>query len=141
MLGNRKHEKGSAIVESALILNVLFFLFLGIFDFAQVLFTHQALLERVRGAIRWGAINDASDATSIRNKILYNQATVPQSPQGYLGLTSSNVSVTRDGTAGTDSDRLTVTITNEPFVFISPLISSSRRGQSFTVSVPLGMFN
>jgi Flp pilus assembly protein TadG len=141
MLRRKKTQRGSVFVEAALISLVLMLMMLGIFDFGQMLFRHQALVERARRTVRWGAIYNASDTTAIRNKFLYGQPTVPSGASGYLGLTASNVTVTRDGTPLTDNDRLTLTIVNQPFRMISPYIAGVRTGQPIQVSVPLGMFN
>ena len=134
-------QRGSVVVESASISLVLLMLLIGIFDFAQMLFTHQALMERLRGAARWGAISDPTNTTAITNLVLYNQTTTPSPANGYFGLTSSNVQVSRDGTAATDTDRLTVTIVSPPFKILSPFVAGNRTGQSLRVSVPLGRFN
>ncbi len=141
MLRRKKTERGSVFVEAAMVSLVLMLMLLAIFDFGQMLFRHQALVERARRTVRWGAIYNASDTTAIRNKFLYNQTTVPSGASGYLGLTASNITVTRSGTAGTDNDRLTLTVVNQPFRFISPYISGLRTGAPIQVSVPLGLFN
>ena len=54
MLGNRR---GQSLVESTLVLLVFLSLLLGVIDCGQVLFAHQALMDRVRGAVRWGIVH------------------------------------------------------------------------------------
>ena len=73
----RRKNQGNVIIESALIFIVFFGMLIGAFDFGQFLFVHQALVERVRSAARWGAINDATDSAAITNMVLYNQAGAP----------------------------------------------------------------
>jgi hypothetical protein len=114
---------------------------LGIFDFGQMIFRHQALVERARASIRWGAIVSSGNTTAIKNKFLYDQATVPNNPTPFLGLTASNVSVAREGVVGSDYDRITLTIVNQPFRMLSPFIGGIRTGQPIRVTAPLGMFN
>ncbi|MEO8026951.1 MAG: TadE family protein [Bryobacteraceae bacterium] len=101
-------------VESSLVFTALVFMLLGIFDFGQFLFIHQALVERARYAARWGAINDPTNTTSIRNMVMYNQSGNPDgSTQPYFGLTTSNVQVSTLG-GGSPDYRLKVLITNYP---------------------------
>lgn len=133
-----ERSKGNTIVESSLILTALFFLILGAFDFGQFLFIHQALVERTRYAARWGAISNATDATSIRNVILYNQAATPAAgTPGYFGLTSTMVQISTPG-SGTADYRLKVLITGYPYSVISPYIAGTYYGPNISVVVPLG---
>ena len=135
----RNSQKGSAIVESAFIFIVFTALLIGAFDFGQFLFIHQALVERARNAIRWGATKDAT-TTEIQNKVLYDQATVPTTPDPYFGLTTSMVTVASTG-SGTDNFRLTISIHDYPYTIVSPWIAGSYTGPNINVAVPLGLFN
>src|SRR5262252_992713 len=93
----RRHgsSRGSAIVDCAFIFTVFFCMLIRTFDFGQFLFIHQALVERTRGAVRWGAVNDATTG-EIQNMVLYGQSTTPTgSPTGYFNLTSTMVTVTK----------------------------------------------
>ena len=132
----KKRERGGALVETALTFTVFIFMLIGAADFGQFLFIHQALVERARGAARWGALNSAGDLTAIQNMVLYNQSTVPSgSPSGYFGLTSTNVQVTNPG-SGTDS-RILILITNYPYKMYSPTIAGTYTGPNITVSYPV----
>jgi hypothetical protein len=129
------------MLETALIFLTFIAMLIGAFDFGQFLFIHQALVERARYAARWGAINDPTNFTSIQNKVLYDQATVPSSPNPYFGLTSSMATVTTaDGNPKTDSYRLVVSIHDYPYVMLSPYIAGTHNGPNITVEVPLGYF-
>jgi Flp pilus assembly protein TadG len=137
----RRRSGGSAMVESALIFLAFALMLIGAFDFAQFLFTHQALVERARYAARWGAIQDPTDVTSITNMILYNQAASP--PAGtptYFNLKAANVAISNPD-VGTDNYRLKVQISGYEFVVLSPLIAGTQTGAPIIVSVPLGMYN
>ena len=50
-------ERGSAMVESALIMLVAMMVIIATFDFGQFLFMHQTLAEKARLAARYGALN------------------------------------------------------------------------------------
>ena len=133
----RRHAgAGNVMVETALIFFVFTFMLLGAFDFGQFLFIHQALVERARSAARWGAITDPTDATSITNMVLYNQAT--GSGTGYFNLAAANVTVTNPG-SGTDDYRLEVVLSGYQYTRVSPYLAGSYTGPRISVSVPLGI--
>jgi len=129
------------MVESALIFLMFFSLLIGVFDFGQFLFIHQSLVERVRSAARWGAINNPSDSAAITNMVLYNQAATPPAGTGaYFSLTAGNVFVTTPG-SGSDNYRLTLQVSGYSYSIFSLNIAGSYVGPPITVSVPLGLFN
>ena len=137
----RRNSKGSVMVETAIIFVAFVFMLVGIFDFGQFLFVHQALVERARSAARWGAVNDPTNTTSITNMVLYNQSTTPQTgTPTYFNLSSSNVSVTNPG-SGTNDYRLTIQISGYSYLVLSPYIAGTYIGIPVTVSVPLGIFD
>jgi hypothetical protein len=122
-----KRELGQGLVEAALVLLVFFALLLGVIDCGQVLFAHQALVERVRSSVRWGSMH-VYDGTGdqVANLILYDQVDEPRaSRDGYLGLTRANVQVTyRAATvARPDDETLSVAIVNYQSHFFSPWIA------------------
>jgi Flp pilus assembly protein TadG len=139
----RRRRRGAVMVETALILLAFIILMVGVFDFAQVLFVHQALVERARKAARWGALSNVAnpdtppDLEGAANIVLYGQATPPSGSSPYLGLTPQMVSVTTAG-AGTDDYRLVVQISNYRFSMLSPLTAGQHQGQPIVVSAPMG---
>jgi Flp pilus assembly protein TadG len=137
----RRSSRGSVMVETSLVFIVFAAMLIGIFDFGQFLFVHQALVERARYAARWGAINNPTDSTSIVNMILYNQSSAaPSGAPTYFNLTSSNISVTNPG-SGTNDYRVTVQISGYSYIMLSPYIAGTHTGIPITVSVPLGIFD
>ncbi len=137
----QRTSKGSVIVEAALVFMAFITMLIGIFDFGQFLFIHQALVERARYAARWGAINDPTDSTSITNMVLYYQSTTPANgTPSYFNIASSNVSVTNPN-SGTNNYRLNITISGYTYTVLSPYIGGTYTGPPITVSVPLGVFN
>ena len=134
----RARQKGSALVESALLGIIFFAMLVATFDFGQFLFVHQALVERTRSAARWGMVNGGTDIDGTRNMVLYNQPTAGTNP--FFGMTASNVTVTTSD-LNTDNARLTVKVDNYAYKMISPYIAGTYTGPGITVSVPLGMFN
>ncbi len=69
-----QRERGSALVEGALICTMFFYMLLGAMDFGQFLYIHQTLTERARAGVRYGIVNNPTDSTSIQNVVLYGQA-------------------------------------------------------------------
>ena len=67
-------QHGQSMVESTFVLVVFFSLLFGVIDCGQVLVAHQALVERVRSAVRWGVVRPY-DGTGdqVANLILYGQ--------------------------------------------------------------------
>jgi hypothetical protein len=121
-------EKGQGLVEATLVLLVFFALLLGVIDCGQVLFAHQALVERVRSSVRWGVVHPWQGPDQITNLILYEQTEEPRSAaDGYLGLKRENVRVRyQPATAERpDDETLTVEIVNFEFHFFSPVIGKT----------------
>jgi Flp pilus assembly protein TadG len=53
-------KRGQSLVEATLVLLVFLAMLLGVIDCGQILYAHQALVERVRIAARWGAMEPAN---------------------------------------------------------------------------------
>jgi hypothetical protein len=140
----RGTSSGHVFIEAAFIFIVFFSMLIGTFDFGQFLFVHQALVERARYALRWGAVNDAT-TSDITNMVLYQSITAGTS--GYFNLTSSNVTVTKT----TDSicmvsdptvyptlyKRLSIQIHDYSYVMLSPYSAGSYNGPNITVASPI----
>ena len=89
-------RRGQSLVEATLVLLVFFALLLGVIDCGQILFAHQALVERVRSAVRWGAAASFRwDGRTDREPGPLRPASgaAEQTRAGFLGLTRANVQV------------------------------------------------
>jgi len=129
MIRRNKSRRGQSLVESTLVLLTFFALLFGVIDCGQVLVAHQSLVERVRSAVRWGVVRpwDGS-GEQIANLILYDQAEEPRSATGgFLGLTRDNVQVRYQPSlpARPDDERLSVTIVNYRYHFLSPWLAET----------------
>jgi Flp pilus assembly protein TadG len=123
-------QRGQTLVESTLVMLAFFALLFAVVDCGQVLVAHQALVERVRAAVRWGVVR-SWDGTGdqIANLVLYNQSEEPRmATDGYLGLTRDNVQVRYQPptAARPDDETLSVAVVNYSYRFMSPWI-----GQAF----------
>jgi len=139
----RWQQRGQSLVEATLVLFVFFGLLLGVVDCGQVLFAQQSLVERVRGAVRWGVLHPYQGPDQVTNLVLYGQIDEPrQSTPGYLGMTPANVQVSyRAPTAEQpDDDILTVAIVNFESHFYSPWVGRALVSpRAVTVSAPMAV--
>ncbi len=121
-------RRGQSLVEATLVLIVFFAMLLGVIDCGQVLFSHQALVERVTEAVRWGSVRPF-DGTGdqVANMVMYHQAEEPRmSTPGFLGLTRKNVQVRYQAPADRpDDETISVAIVNYESHFFSPWIAKT----------------
>lgn len=117
--------RGQSLVEAALVLFVFLSLLLGVADCSQVLFAHQALVERARSAARWGVVHAWQGPEPIVNLVLYGQTQEPPVADGYLGMTPANVSVTYQPATPDrpDDETLTVAVVNFESHLFSPWLA------------------
>ena len=130
-----RQQRGSAMVEGALVLGVLIFTLIGIMDFAQMLFLHQSIVERVRGAARAAVVEQLSN-TQTQNLVVYGKKDPVSGQTGFFGLTPSNVLVTIGG-GGTGEGNVRIRVTGLRFPVLSPLMSRSGKSLPIQVVVPL----
>jgi len=129
-----RSQRGSSMVETALILLTFILMLIGTIDFGQVIYFHQSLVERARAAARYGAINP-TDTTGIRNIAVYNSATIPSPPTAVLpSLTTAMIGVQNLG-ANSPEARIQVTISTYPINFISPYIARQFNNRPVIVSM------
>lgn len=125
----RRNRRGQSLVEGTLVLLVFFAMLFAVIDCGQVLVAHQALVERVRSAVRWGVVRPwDGNGQQIANLILYSQAKEPGSAvETYLGLTRENVQVRYSPSTPSrpDDETLTVAIVNYHYRFMSPWVTSA----------------
>jgi len=138
---SRKKQRGQAFIESALIMLIFVPVLVGIADFGQVIYFHASLTERARAAARYGAVHTYTDGSAIKNVAVYNDPSPATGTAGLVPyLTTSLVTATLDD-AGTDSARITVTITNYPFNFISGFMSQSTWYKTVITTEPYEIVN
>ena len=134
---SRKRQRGQALVESALTMLIFLPVLIGILDFGQFLYFHQSLTERARAGARYGAVHTLGDGSEAVNVAIYNDpagagggatALLPCIVTSCTANDGSAVQATVTATlsnAASDDSRVTVTITNYPFSFLTPFLSKS----------------
>ena len=124
----RGSRRGQGLVEGTLVLLAFFALLLSVVDCGQVLYAHQALVERARSAARWASLHPWEGPEPIVNLVLYGQTTAPrEDAPGYLGMTPANIQVTyRPPQPGRpDEETITVAIVNFQSHFVSPWLAQA----------------
>ncbi len=142
---NANRRRGSAVVEASLIL-MLFLVFLfSIFDFAFTTFQRQTILHAARSAARYGVTAkwncDAPDCTdpaaveAITNMLVYGSP--DGGTHGIFGLTPSMVQVTKPGTRLSPDEKLVITVSDFPMIFLTPGFGGRRTGKPITVCLSM----
>ena len=108
------------MVETALVLIPFLFMLLGAFDFCQILFVHQSLVERTRAAARYAEVNPGTDLPTIQNLIMYGQTTAPANSIPAFGLAGGNITNTQVAN-GDVSQEWKITVSNYQFSALSPM--------------------
>jgi len=135
-----RSKRGQAMVETSLVLLLFLVMLVGMLDFGQVFFIHQALVNQARLGARYGSVH-FDDLAKVKNMVVYGSSVPPPVdgqgflPPGYLGLTAAMVDVTRTG-AGND-DRIVITISNFPFHFFTPWMEETLKVRKITASYPV----
>ena len=120
-------RRGQSLIEATLVMLVFLSLLVGVVDCGQVLYSHQALEERVRSAVRWGSLHPY-DGTGdqVANLVLYDSLRAPGGDAaGFLGMTRANVQVRYEPAtaARPDDETLSVAIVNYQSHFFTPWIA------------------
>lgn len=131
----RRKQKGSAMVEGALTLVAFVSLFLGAIDIAQILFIHQSIVERVRYAARVSAVN-CCNVDTVKNLVVYGNATQPDGASGYWGMTAANVTVTFAG-QNTPDQRVSIRVAGLPYRAHTPMMAGTFNNIPVNVTIPL----
>lgn len=125
-VSKRSGVRGSAMVETSLVIIVFLMLLIGIADVGQMLFIHVSLVERMREGLRYGVIT--YDPTAIQNIVLYGTASPGDGATPSFNLTASMVNVSRMD-AKAPEDRIVITLSNYPIQWFTPYIAIKTTGK------------
>jgi hypothetical protein len=131
--GRRRSERGSVAVESTLVLLAWVAVMIFMLDCGQLLLLHQSLVERVRNAVRYGAVVEY-DVEKLQNLVMYG-STGDTGGRPSFNLDRSMVSVNRLG-AGTDGDRVYISVAGYPVRFMSPWVARLAEGLPISATAP-----
>ena len=115
--GRRERQKGQALVETALIFMAVLGTVVFILDIGHLTLMENFITERTREAARNAAVNNWT-SSQVANYLVYNDPNstlgntnnVNGAQPGYMGLTTSEVTTTYEGTAGTPDYRVQVKV-------------------------------
>jgi Flp pilus assembly protein TadG len=108
----RHAQRGSTIVEFALVLLIFLMFLLGIVDFSRMLFTWNAATEATRAGARYAVVCDSTaDQAAVLSRM---QQMLPQ-------ITSASVNWNPAGCTPTSCESVTVSITGMNHNWISPI--------------------
>ena len=133
---SRNGQRGSAMLEAALIYGCFMFMLVGALDIGHYMFLHHSLVERTRAATRYG-VSRAFDADAIRNIVLYNSPTIPSGASPIFGLSTSNVQVSETPSTLTTPPYLQVTVSGWRYFRFSPAQAGRPTGQTITAMLPI----
>jgi Flp pilus assembly protein TadG len=97
---DRRAERGSTILEFAIVATIFFMVLISIFAGANVYFTHNALVDATRRGARYAATHgtSAADVTKVKNVVLYGTSSPAAGAQSFIpDLTDANVVVEYNG--------------------------------------------
>jgi Flp pilus assembly protein TadG len=152
--GRRKQQRGAALVETALVFIVVLSMILFIVDMGRILLVQQFIVERARVGVRNAVVNNW-DATAVANYVVYGSTTAPGSgsnngnndaqlpiegqgsPAGFLGLTPSEVTLTKVADSGVGDARYQVTVQGVALFTWIPYISGKYNAPTITATAPV----
>ena len=133
-----RHERGTQLVELALVLPIMLMLFASIAEFGNFFYTYTTLDKATRGGARYLVSKpfNAAQQANAASLVVYGDANAGCSGTPILnGLTCSNVSVTGIGGTTAYPDRVSVQIVNYTYQPLFDLGRLTNRAISLNVNV------
>lgn len=132
-----REERGTQMVELAIVLPVLLVLFATVGEFGRYFYTYTTLAKATRSAARYlSTVKDTSgEDARAKNLVVYGDLDGDGDPL-LSGLTTSNVNITRQGATPTSAGTVTVKINGyvfSPIFDLGALVGS--RNVSLRVAV------
>jgi len=137
-------------VETALVFIVVMSMILFIVDMGRILLIQQFIAERARVGVRNAVVNNW-DATAVANFVVYGSPAAPGSggdnehapgqgsgnPVGLLGLTTSQVTLTKVADSGIGDARYQVTIQGVSLFTWIPYIAGKYNAPPISATAPV----
>jgi Flp pilus assembly protein TadG len=121
----KKHQRGQAMLETALVMTTLVGMLVFIMDMGRLLLIQQWVGERARATARAASVNNWN-STQAANYLVYNTTTAPNGGgAGYLGLLTSQVSYTFLGSSNSPDYRLQVKVSGVPVLTFIPYMANT----------------
>jgi hypothetical protein len=144
--GRRRRQRGTALVETALVLTTLLGMILFIVDMGRILLIQQFIGERARLGVRNAVVHNW-DPSQVANYVVYgspgsaqdgggNVQSNTQQP-GFLGLLPSQVTFTSFPDSGIGDARYQVTVQGVPLFTWIPFIAGQYNSPTVTATMPV----
>ena len=133
-----RSERGTQLVELAIVLPILLVLFATVAEFGRFFYTYTTLSKATRSAARYlttAPANGANDAKA-QNLAVYGNTEGTGDPL-VSGLSAANIEITREGGVPAIPERVTVEVqgfTYDPIFDIGGLIGNSAASLAINVS-------
>ncbi|HEV2885085.1 MAG TPA: TadE family protein [Pyrinomonadaceae bacterium] len=130
---NRKHERGSTLVEFAIGATVFLTVMFAVLEFGRALWVHNALADAARRGARYAVIHPATDEAAVKNIVVYGDPAGGSTPL-VDGLTTTKVNVAYNG-FGLNDGTATVSINDYQFQFVVPLVGTSIQMPNYSTTL------
>lgn len=91
-----RRRRGSTMVELSMLLLVVLMMTIATLDFGQLLFLHQAMMERASEGARWAVVHsfNPNDTSNVKKMVVFNTVNPGANARGLFGLKPNMVAVT-----------------------------------------------
>ena len=135
-LSRRRGQRGSTLIEGALVMSAFLVLTVSIVDVAHFFHQQHALVEQTRVAVRAGSVRNLA-REEIASMVVFGQARPPEgNPRGFQGLRLDNVDV-EILDRGTAEQRVIVHIRGLKYRLITPLLPGTTDNLRLQIASPL----
>lgn len=136
---NRRRERGTALVEFAIVAAVFMTSLFAVIEFGRLFWTHNALRDAARRGARYAAVrkNDSAGQTAVKKMVVYGDPNANTSTAQPVvpGLSMTNVVLEYQNYSGIQlSSRVSVSITGAQFKFAVPLVGGTLNLPSYRTS-------
>ena len=149
-------ERGSTVVEFAMVAGVFFMILIGVIEFGRLLYTHNALNDAARRGARYASLNKEADEGCVKKVIIYGQSHVTKTGNtctanagatplvNHIDTATINVNYQGanndedaeiDTNYGTNLGTVTVEIKNYTFTMLIPVVSLSLTLDDYATTV------
>jgi hypothetical protein len=132
----RDRRRGSAVVETALVLPLFLAFWFGIIDWGITFFVHETVVHRANVAARWAAVH-TYDADKIKNVLLHDNPTSTLGDSAWFSLQAPTIDVQLRGSETFSSRRIRISISNYQWLHFTPFFSGRFLGRPVVVTIPV----
>jgi len=129
----RSNERGATLVEFAIAASVFLVSMFAVLEFGRALWVHNALSDAARRGARYAVVHSMTDATGVKNVVVYGNPEGSGQPLVY-NLNTSNVQVDYSF-FNVNRRTVSLSITNYQFQFVVPLVGTTITMPAYTTTL------